>query len=435
MSLLRKAILVNSTAFICLGLGVFQAAVLSRVLGPAGIGQYAVILSALVLAGQLSSLGFPLSFLYHSQHDPANTKVYLINTIWSMLLMGAVGGVLLTVLIYCKSSYFGEVPWFTLVAILFYVSILLQRCVARNNLLIAIEARRLSLMDLSAMTGAVLAILVLAGLGLLGVGQAILCFVFAAIIRASLGWFWMRRNVDFSIKPSWRINRKLGLMGVRLSWVDLKILVNAQLNILIIKYLLDNFESVGYFSRGQRIAMLAVMAGQAVLPLLFSRWASFPEDKLAKHVEKVMRFATTVCVIAIVGILLTGKWLILILYGREFLPAVRPMMILVPGAVLHLLSRIFIPLLGSRGRPEFVVIVLMIAVVINAALCWLVIPTWGIAGAACASTAANIVILVLLTLIVRKKYGIRVANCIGLNRSDIESIVESLPKKTLWWKR
>jgi O-antigen/teichoic acid export membrane protein len=435
MSLLRKAILVNSTAFICLGLGVLQAAVLSRVLGPARVGQYAVILSVLVLAGQLSSLGFPLSFLYHSQHDPANTKVYLINTIWSMLLMGAVGGVLLTVLIYYKTSYFGEVPWFALVAILFYVPILLQRCVARNNLLINIEARRLSLMDLSAMTGAVLAILVLAGLGLLGVGQAILCFVFAAIIRASLGWFWMRRNVDFSIKPSWRINWKLGLMGVRQSWMDLIILVNAQLNILIIKYLLDNFESVGYFSRGQRIAMLAVMAGQAVLPLLFSRWASFPEDKLAPHVEKVMRFASSVSIFMIAVILVGAKWIVLFIYGKEFLPAVTPTQILVPGTVLYLLSLVLIQLLASRGRPEYVVIVLMIAVVINAVLCWLVVPVWGIAGAACASTAANIVILVLLTLIVRKKYGIRVANCIGLNRGDIESIMTSLPKKALWWKR
>ena len=93
MSLLRKAILVNSTEFICLALGAFRTAVLSRVLGPAGIGQYAVVLSALVLAGPLSSFGFPLSFLYYSQHDRDNVKVYLINTISSMLVLGAAGGI------------------------------------------------------------------------------------------------------------------------------------------------------------------------------------------------------------------------------------------------------------------------------------------------------------------------------------------------------
>jgi O-antigen/teichoic acid export membrane protein len=138
MPLLRKAILVNSAEFICLGLGVFQTAVLSRILGPVGIGQYAVILSTLVLVGQLSSFGFPLSFLYHSQHDPDNTRVYLVNTIWSTLLLGIVGGIFLAALIYCKSSYFGEVSWFVLLAIIVYVPLMLQTYVARNHLLIHI---------------------------------------------------------------------------------------------------------------------------------------------------------------------------------------------------------------------------------------------------------------------------------------------------------
>lgn len=429
MSLLRKAILVNSTEFICLALGAFRTAVLSRVLGPAGIGQYAVVLSALVLAGPLSSFGFPLSFLYYSQHDRDNVKVYLINTISSMLVLGAAGGIILAALIYFKPGYFGDIPWFALLAIGFYVPIVLQAVVGRNNLLICIEARRLSLMNLCASAASILLILTLAAFRVLSVGQALLCFIFAAVIRAGLGWSWMRANVDFSIKPTWRISRKVGLMGIRQTWADLMIVVNGQLNILIIRYLLNNFESVGYFSRGQRVAMLAVMAGQAVLPLLFSRWASFPEERLAKHVEKVLRFASTVAMIMIFGILLTGRWIILVLYGREFLPALTPMMILVPGAVLYLLSHALIQLLGSRGVPELAVLMLFCGVTVNAVLSWLLIPLMGINGAALAATTGHVVLLVSLMMTVKIRFKVRVLHCVGLTINDIKAIGKSLRHK------
>ena len=173
MSLLRKAALVNSTQFICLGIGVLQTAVLSRVLGPAGIGQYAVILSSLMLTAQFSSLGFPLSFLYHSQRDPEHANLYRMNTIWAMLVLGIVGGVALVLLICLRPDYFGEVQWFVLLAIFAHVPIVLQRVVARNHLLIQIEAKRLCFISIAASAGCVSMILMLAWLGVLGVGLRI----------------------------------------------------------------------------------------------------------------------------------------------------------------------------------------------------------------------------------------------------------------------
>ncbi len=185
-------------------------------------------------------------------------------------------------------------------------------------------------------------------------------------------------------------------------------------------------KNVGYFSRGQRIAVLAAIAGQAVMPLLFSRWVAFSQKNLATHVEKVLRFASTLCAVSLLGILLSGKWLVLILYGQQFLPATQPVMILVPRAVLYLLNMILIELLNSRGHPEIAVMSLVIGVVINAVLCWIFVPVSGIVGAAWALTTGNIVLLFLLMSIVIKKYGIRIANCIWVSRSDINGVMCNL---------
>lgn len=426
MSLLRKAVLVNSTEFICLGIGVLQTAVLSRVLGPAGVGQYALILSALMLAVQFSAFGFPLSFLYHSRRELDNTKAYLMNTLWFMLPLGMVGGVALAILVNYKSSYFGEVPPFALLAIWAYVPIALYSCVGRDNLFIRIEARRLSLMQLVASVGGVSLILILAFLGLLGVTEALLCFIGAMLIRAVLGFFWMRGNIDLSIRPNFKVAFKLCLMGIKLSWIDVMILVNAQISILILRHLLEDFESIGYFTRGLRVATLVIIASRAVTPMLFSRWAAIGEEQLTHHVEKVMRFASTTSIFMIAIILLCGKWVILFLYGKEFLPAVVPMMILLPGTGIYLIGKSLIVLLSSRGKPEWSASILFLSALIKAILCWVFIPSMGIKGAALASILANMGLLATSMVIVMKKYQIHPARCLWLSRNDWKGIKAQL---------
>jgi len=426
MSLLRKAILVNGAEFICLALSVVQAAILARALGPAGVGQYDLVRSVLVLTPQLCCLGFPLSFLYHSRRNTENTKKYLMNTIWLMLLLSMAGGAGLVFLVVSKAEYFGFIPWFAMIGIGLYVPTLLGNVIARNILLIEIEARKLSLMRILSVGSGVVITLTLWSTGILRVPQALLCFVFTAFVGMAVGWTWTRDYIDLSIKPSLCISRKLAFMGIRLSWADLMVLFNAQVNILIIKYLLEDFQSVGYFSRAQRIAALVVLSGRAIMPMLFSRWASLPQDRLTAHLEKVLRFGTSVSMIIFLAILVFGKWLILIVYGKEFLPALQSLRILVPGAAVYLLSKTLMFLLSSRGVPELSALVLFVGTISNIALSFLLIPQMGISGAAWASTGGSIVLLLLLTLIVRKKYDIKVMHCLYLNKSDIKSLWKSL---------
>ncbi len=429
MSLLRKALLVNTAEVICLVLGIAQTVLLARILGPAGVGQYAVLISAMAVAAQLFSLGLPLSCLFYAQREPENRQCYVTNTLWAITVLSVIGGCILTVIVWAIPTYFGGLSWYAYAAILLYLPLVLLRVVTRNTLLIAIEARRLSVMAVASMLGGVVLILLLVLVGWFGVDQAIVCFVLAVVVGLALGLHWTRRHMDLSLRPQWSVLGRLLRMGIRQSWADLMVLVNAQLSVMLIKLLLKDFDSVGYFDRGQRVALLVVTAGQAVLPLLFSRWASLAEDQIAGHVERVMRFVSTCGILAITGILITGKWVILIMYGREFLPAVSPMMILVPGAVLYLVSRTLMQLLGSRGVPELSALALMTGAVSNAVLTYLLIPPLGIVGAACAAVAGNVVLLVFILVVIRRRFGVRVTRCWFMSRRDVAGIRTALLSK------
>ena len=64
MAFFRKAILVNGAVLASLAIQMVQTVVLTRILGPAGIGQYSLVTSTLMLSAQLCTLGFPVALLY-----------------------------------------------------------------------------------------------------------------------------------------------------------------------------------------------------------------------------------------------------------------------------------------------------------------------------------------------------------------------------------
>jgi Na+-driven multidrug efflux pump len=106
------------------------------------------------------------------------------------------------------------------------------------------------------------------------------------------------------------------------------------------------------------------------------------------------------------------------------------MRLLVPGAVFYLLGSLFIRFVGSQGRPEWSGLVLLLGAASNAGLSILLIPRWGINGAAVASLAGNLVALAALLVIVQKVFGVRLLQCVGLRRADIRSVLQKGLKRT-----
>ena len=307
MSFVRKALLVNVTALVSFFIRLIQTIVLTRWLGPAGIGQYAVVCAAVMLGSQISALGFPMAFLYYSQHDPKQTQVYQIHSFWSGLILGCLGGAVLGALVIYCPTYFGHVPGYAIGAVSLYAVFMILAGVGRNSLLRRLESKRLSMMTLASALGSLVLIGVLAWAGRLTVGSALMCLTGMQAIRLAVAWIWVGPTVDWHIRPRAEVLIKLGKMGLRQGSVDIMVLLNSTLNIMIIKVMVSDFEQIGFFSRGMQIAMLVVTASQAVLPVLFSRWASLAESELTAHFEKVFRVVTTFSCLVIIAIFLLAE--------------------------------------------------------------------------------------------------------------------------------
>jgi len=426
MSFFRKAMLVNVTALVSFAIRLIQTVILTRLLGPAGIGQYAVVCAAVMLSSQISALGYPISFLYYSQHDPKQSPIYQTHSIWAGLILGLLGGAIVGVLVIWRQTYFGQVPGYAIVAVSLYAVCMILAGVGRNSLLRRIESKRLSLMTLVSSAGSLVLIGLLALTHQLTVGSALVCLTGMQVMRLGVAWTWVGPTVDWHIKPRADVMIKLGKMGLRQGGVDILVLLNSTLNIIMIKIMISDFDQIGYFSRGLQIAMLVVTASQAVLPLLFSRWASLKENELVEQFEKVFRCVVTFSLLVIVGILILAKPLVVLLFGQAFVPAVHPMMILLPGTMLYLLARVVIQFLGSRGCPEVSSVVLVISCAVNGLLSWLLIPRLGIHGAAIASSASNAVLLMMLMCVMVLKFRVSITRCLYMSLQDYRGLMRQL---------
>src|SRR3990172_5539249 len=135
MAFFRKAILVNGATLLGLVIRLGQTVILTRVLGPAGIGQYSLVSSIVMLAAQMCTLGFPASLLYSCQHDPANRRRYTMEALWATLVLGLIGTVVLAVVTKTQGGYFGPFSWTACAIGASYVLVTPLSGITRNNLL------------------------------------------------------------------------------------------------------------------------------------------------------------------------------------------------------------------------------------------------------------------------------------------------------------
>jgi O-antigen/teichoic acid export membrane protein len=110
-----------------------------------------------------------------------------------------------------------------------------------------------------------------------------------------------------------------------------------------------------------------------------------------------------------------GGPVVRLLYGAEYLPAVRPMYVLLAGVVMVGVTRVLMRYFTSVNRHEHNVYIVATSLAVNVTLNLVLIPRFGIMGAAAASLATYVLqgvwALILFTRITRT--GLRETLVVG----------------------
>ncbi len=375
-------------------LSVVSGLVIARTLGPAGRGEYAIASTIAALGAQFANMGLHTSNTYYLGKDRSLLPLLLGNSLWMSAVVGGSVGLLLALFVWLfpqQAPIQGGLVLLTVVAIPLYCAFTLLQ-----NLFLGLQETTQYNKTELVMNGLSLAAVVF--LVFLGLQSPAGVYGISLLVAAGV-LYWMVKRL--SAITSRRTGVSLDLfskhfrLGVRSYVSNLVFLAVFRADILLVQHL-SGMEAAGLYSiavsLGDMAAMLSVVTGSILYPMLAAEKNSHERWRLARQTAAVI--AAIMLVAVIVGIPLSVL-LIPLLYGDAYSQTAEAFQWLLPGIACLSVSTILINYFTAEGIPPIVMILPVVALLAKAGSGLLLIPANGIVGAAIASSLSYGLILFL----------------------------------------
>jgi len=261
-----------------------------------------------------------------------------------------------------------------------------------------------------------LLLLVLSGFTYLLLGEGLtavwiaLIRVFAAAITLVIGMRLLNKimpNAAKEVAPQYQVRTWLH-SALPFMFMGSMYLIKSQTDLLMLGAI-KGAEAVGiYFAvaRGAQLIDFVTNAANTVLgPNIASLYAEGKPEQIEKILIKSSRAVFLISLPIIVGLVGFGYWYLL-LFGSEFTQGQNSLIILCVGQLVNVATGSVGLLLSMTGHERYTLISRGGSTILNVVLNALLIPRWGIEGAAIATASSTILLNVENTIWVRKKLGI-----------------------------
>ena len=151
---------------------------------------------------------------------------------------------------------------------------------------------------------------------------------------------------------------------------------------------------------------LWILSG-AISTVLFPRIASLESEGNKRDIltPLIARHVLLLTILMAVGVGVLSNWLIVMLYGREFIGSVAALRWLMPGVIAVSMSRVLANDIAGRGFPQINLKQSLVAFAINMTANIILIPKFAASGAAIASTISYTILAFMKTAAYSKLTG------------------------------
>lgn len=168
--------------------------------------------------------------------------------------------------------------------------------------------------------------------------------------------------------------------------------IYGQTDKLMLKQMIDE-TAVGYYSSAMSICSIWVFVLQAIIDSIYPTILQLNgKDEEAFKRKNRQLYAIVFYLSLFVSLMFTifGELAVKILYGEEYLPAVNPLRIITWYTAFSYLGVARNAWIVSKNKQKYLKYIYLIAAVLNVALNFLLIPYFGVSGAAMASLITEI---------------------------------------------
>jgi O-antigen/teichoic acid export membrane protein len=419
MSVLRKGMIASGASVCCAGLGMLTNVFLSRALAPEGMGRYQLPLTAGVLAITLLSLGVGQANIYFLNRHKIAIPQITMNSIWYGMAGGCLLMAFIPTLLSLFEGYFGQLPLWAKVIFGVDAAALFVFHLLRPILVAGLQIKQDVLAQVT-QKGLVLLIVAVGFFwGFLTVPIALSMTAAGDLLALGIVGYYLRDHIVWAVRFSGKVFRQTLVYGIKIFTANFVYVMNVSLGLLLLRYLMpDNFAAVGHYGRAVSLGGFVMLIPTAVGPLLYAKWSGLSGAQRKAEVALAMRLHLVMAGSVIAGLTLFGHWLILLLYGEDFLEAVAPLRTLAWGIGCRCLFSVCHNLLTSDGKAHITTYVYLVGVAITAVLTWVLVPRFGIEAPAIADAAAGGYVFGVALVILTRKYGCSIAELVVPRKAD-----------------
>jgi O-antigen/teichoic acid export membrane protein len=410
-SSLVRGVLSNCSARVLAILGLAAATIaVARVGGPADVGSYALLRMLPGLVGVLSVGGLPGALGYFLA-QPRRGTPHLWPTLLLILAIGSLLGSTLwwVVTPVLASTFFpGDgadvVGWAgATVATQLLLTVgktSLQGLGDRRGGDLVIAAEELAFLPCYA---------VAFGVGVAAVPSLVVGLASADLLVAGLAWRRVARHTGWRpgsriTRPDRTLAREIVTYGMRGQVGGMITLLNLRLDFAILGAMAGP-AVLGSYAVASKYAELLRLPGTALTWVTYPLLAGMPVEVAAKQARRLMLPAALATTLGAAPFVLLAGPVMGLLYGSEFDAAVLPAQVLVFGMLLGGPAGVASGYLYGRGHPGLNSWAFGVGLAVTVLLDVLLIPRFGVMGAACASTTAYLLTDAALLVLLRRVGG------------------------------
>lgn len=227
------------------------------------------------------------------------------------------------------------------------------------------------------------------------------------------------------IKISFNFNfifKEIIKYGVKSQLANLAQLLTYRIDIFLINYFL-NVSEVGIYSNSVSLAETMWQIPGTISTLLYSKVSNTKNrSEIVKITNKICRISLSFIIICSFFLAVISKYLILILYGNEFIKSATALVLLLPGICLLSVSKILSSSLSGMGLVGKNMLISIVTCIATVCLDLSLIPNNGINGAALASCIAYTFSTVVTVVIYKNITNSNIYSIILITKTDIQEI-------------
>lgn len=388
MNFIKKSLAIFTTSVSLFFLNTITSVIIARTLGPEGKGVFTIIFLVPSFLLMFSNLGISVANIYYIGKREDKLEDIVSNSVFFSIVLG-VAGISLFALAFPqlnKLFFHGIASYF------FFLAVCILPLSLFNSFAggILLANRKIKDVNLLSIIPAV-SYLSLFLASSLFVKNRIIGATFAQICSVCIatGWSVWRLNKISPLRVKFypQLAKKHLSFGLKGYIANFTTFLTYRFDMFLVSYFLNPSE-VGYYGLAVGLAELIWYVPNSINAMLYPTLSASSTKEANDFTPKVCRNTVFIVSLTSLALVFSGRFVINILYGEVYLPSLKPFLTLLPGVTILTIGKLLSSYTTGRGKPIFATYASIIALVSNTLLNLILIPRWGITGAAFSSTVA-----------------------------------------------